>query len=131
VTEAPTQGPGDTTTPEVTDALNSASDRSGGGTPLPAANAAISPQALIQPIPGAAPAADGGGGTPVAPSAFVPPGQSPLEDINFGNINPPNAGLFGIPGLPGGATGVPGGIPGPPPPPSAFDALNNAIDTGP
>jgi hypothetical protein len=131
VTEAPSEGPGGTTTPEVIDALNSADGGGGGGTPLPPANAAISPQALIQPIPGAAPAADGGGGTPAAPSAFVPPGQSPLEDINFGNINPPNAGLFGIPGLPGGATGVPGGIPGPPPPPSAFDALNNAVDTGP
>jgi hypothetical protein len=133
VTEAPSEGPGDTTTPEVTRALNSA-DGGGGTSTSPAANAAISPQQLIQPIPGAP-----GGGTqgtpaaPAAPSPFVPPGPPPLEDIGFGNINP-NAGLFGIPGLPGGATGVPGGIPGPvPPPPNpnlVFDALNNAVDTG-
>jgi PAB1-binding protein PBP1 len=56
----------------------------------------------------------------VAPP-FVPPPFPPLEDINFGNINP-EAGLFGAPGKPGGATGVPGGV--------VFDALNNAVDTG-
>jgi hypothetical protein len=132
VTSPPSEGPGEQTPSDVTSALNDASG--GGGTQLPSANAAISPQALIQPIPGSAPAADGGGGTPAAPAApapFVPPAPPPLEDINFGNINP-NAGLFGIPGLPGGATGVPGGIPVPPPPnpPGLFDALNNAVDTG-
>jgi hypothetical protein len=88
-----------------------------------ASTGTLTPRNIINPIPSP------DGGPPPADGGFTPPPPQPLEDINFGNINP-EAGIFGNflgPGGVGDGTGgLPGGVPGPLPP-AAQAALANPL----
>jgi hypothetical protein len=141
---APSEGPG-TVTPDLAAQLGNAGGggadlgfigggSSDGGTSGVGGSTPNLAQMITQPIPAAAPAADGT--TPAAdgtspPFQFNFPGLGD-EGSPLGNFNP-EEGLFVPPGLPGGSTGLPGGVQGPVPTmptlgpiQDPFSALNNA-----